>query len=199
MREKPAPSLGSPIGYAGQVQAVEHVDELLLRTTTALDGAAIEYAVIGGNAVAAWVATIDAGAVRATKNVDLLMKRQDWSRAADVLLDHGLMPVEIHGVHMFVDAKNPNSKTGVHVVMAGELVRPHENHAAPELDRRARFEAGYYVIGLFDLIAMKLQANRRVDQLHIEDMLRTGVIRQALINQLPADLRERFEHIRSTM
>jgi len=193
------PSTPPSIGFEGQVQAVEHVDQLLLKTTAALDASGVEYAVIGGNAVAAWVSTIDAGAVRATKDVDLLMKRQDWSRASDVLLDHGLMPVEIHGVHMFLDAKNPNPKTGVHVVMAGELVRPHEAHPAPGLASRQLFESGYYVIGLPELIEMKLQANRRVDQLHIEDMLRTGVIRQALVDRLPPDLRERLEHIRGTM
>ena len=127
------------------------------------------------------------------------MKRQDWSRASDVLLDHDLIPVEVHGVHMFLDAKKPNPKTGVRVVMAGELVRPHEAHPAPDLDSRQRFDAGYYVIGLIELVEMKLQANRRVDQLHIEDMLRTGVIRQTLVDRLPSDLRARLEHIRSTM
>ncbi len=193
------PSSPPSIGFEGQVQAIESVNRLLKTTTTALDAATIDYAVIGGFAVAAWVATIDAGGVRATKNVDLLMKRQDWSRASDVLLDHDLVPVEIHGVHMFLDAKNPNPKTSVHVVMAGELVRPHEAHPAPDLDSRQLFDSGYYVIGLPELVEMKLQAHRRVDQLHIEDMLRTGVIRQALADRLPQDLRARLEHIRATM
>lgn len=48
--------------------AVERVEQLLRDVTTALDASGIRYAVVGGTAVAAWVAHIDAGAVRATKD-----------------------------------------------------------------------------------------------------------------------------------
>lgn len=191
--QSPAPD------FRGQVEAVEHVEQLLARMSQALEAAGIAYAVIGGNAVAAWVATIDSGAVRATKDVDILLDRSDWPRVSEVLMDHGFLPVEIHGVYMFVDAKNPNPKTGIHVLMANELVRPHETHPSPGLSARVRLGGGYDVIDLPNLVEMKLQANRRVDQVHIEDMLRTGVIRQSLIDQLPTDLRERLEHIRATM
>lgn len=185
--------------YNGQVQAVAHVEQLLARMSQALEAAGVDYAVIGGNAVAAWVATVDAGAVRATKDVDILLNRSDWPKVSDTLMDHGFLPVEVHGVHMFVDAANPNPKTGIHVLMANELVRPHETHPSPDLSGRVRLDAEYFVIDLPKLVEMKLQANRRIDQVHIEDLLRTGVIRQSLIDQLPADLCERLEHIRATM
>lgn len=185
--------------YRGQLEAVEFVEQLLARMSKAVEAAGIEYAVIGGHAVAAWVATIDAGAVRATKNVDILLDRSDWPRVSELLMDHGFLPVEIHGVYMFVDATNPNPKTGIHVLMANELVRPHETHPSPGLSDRVRLGGDYYVIDLPNLVEMKLQANRRVDQVHIEDMLRTGVLRQSLIEQLPADLRKRLDHIRATM
>jgi hypothetical protein len=42
--------------------------ERLLRATAALNQAGIDYAVVGGNAVACWVATIDEGAVRTTRD-----------------------------------------------------------------------------------------------------------------------------------
>ena len=58
-------------------RAVAKVRERLLRATSALNAAGIPYAVVGGNAVASWVATVDEGAVRNTRDVDLLVRRAD--------------------------------------------------------------------------------------------------------------------------
>jgi hypothetical protein len=58
-------------------RAVAKVRERLLRATSALNAAKIPYAVVGGNAVASWVATVDEGAVRNTRDVDLLVRRSD--------------------------------------------------------------------------------------------------------------------------
>lgn len=41
------------------VSAEEKVRQRLLRATGALSGAGVDYAVVGGNAVAAWVASVD--------------------------------------------------------------------------------------------------------------------------------------------
>src|SRR5271163_1484245 len=58
-------------------QAVAKVRERLLRATSALNATGLPYAVVGGNAVASWVATIDEGAVRTTRDIDLLVRRGD--------------------------------------------------------------------------------------------------------------------------
>jgi hypothetical protein len=64
-------------------RAVAKVGERLLRATAALNGAGVPYAVVGGNAVASWVATVDEGAVRNTRDVDLLVSydRKLWMKA----------------------------------------------------------------------------------------------------------------------
>lgn len=61
--------------FSEQVMAVSRVDSLLRSVSQSLDRAKVAYAVIGGNAVAAWVRTVDEGAVRATKDVDVLLRR----------------------------------------------------------------------------------------------------------------------------
>jgi predicted homoserine dehydrogenase-like protein len=65
--------------------AMDKVKQRLERTTRALESASIEYAVIGGNAVAAWVCTIDPGAVRHTRDVDIMIRRADIDRVIEVM------------------------------------------------------------------------------------------------------------------
>ena len=46
------------------IRAVEKVRERCARTVRILEAAGVPYAVVGGNAVANWVASIDEGSVR---------------------------------------------------------------------------------------------------------------------------------------
>lgn len=71
------------------VQAVEKVRRRLLRATSALESLGVPYAVTGGNAVAAWVSTVDEAAVRNTPDVDLIIRRDDFERAAAALVGAG--------------------------------------------------------------------------------------------------------------
>ena len=57
--------------------AAEEVKQRMLRTTAVLDAAGVPYAVIGGNAVATWIGSMDPDAVRGTKDVDILLRRDD--------------------------------------------------------------------------------------------------------------------------
>lgn len=47
------------------------------RAIAALRSTSIPYAVIGGNAVAYWVSRVDDGLVRNTKDVNVLVRRED--------------------------------------------------------------------------------------------------------------------------
>jgi hypothetical protein len=58
-------------------RAVAKVRDRLLRSTAALGEAGIPYAVVGGHAVASWVASIDEGAVRNTPDIDLLVEAEN--------------------------------------------------------------------------------------------------------------------------
>ncbi|HEY3244992.1 MAG TPA: hypothetical protein VGM03_16750 [Phycisphaerae bacterium] len=60
---------------------MEKVRERLTRAVRALEAAGVPYAVVGGNAVAAWVARVDEAAVRNTQDVDLLLRRTDLPAA----------------------------------------------------------------------------------------------------------------------
>jgi len=79
-------------GYEAFVMAMERVEQRLKQVAAALDKAGIPYAVVGGNAVAAWVATVDPAATRTTKDVDLLVRRGDLDRITKALTNQGYQP-----------------------------------------------------------------------------------------------------------
>lgn len=178
---------------------MNRVDRLLKSVTAALDAAGVPYAVIGGNAVATWVATRDVGAVRATKVVDLLLRRDDLDRAERALHAVGMIRDEVLGVPVFMEADDPLPSQGVHVVTANEKVRANAIHPAPDVNQVCRAASGFLVVDLVALVTMKLDANRRVDQVHLEDMLRVGLIDAELAAKLPADLLDRLRYVRDTM
>jgi hypothetical protein len=175
--------------------AVQRVEELLRRVTGALAQAGMPHAIIGGNAVAAWVSAVDPDAVRATKDVDLLIRRSDFERIARVLKPVGLVPAEVLGVSMFVDEKDPSPKTGVHVLFANEPIRPDDPCPAPDVDRSRIGVLGYRIVELPELVQMKLLAFRLRDQTHLVDMFSVGLIDASWKERLPPELQARFEQV----
>ena len=165
----------------------------LFRSTRALDAAGVPYAVIGGWAVASWVSTRDPDAIRTTRDVDLLLRRDDLERAKEALRDAGLYFEDVGGVGMFMEPVDPSPKRAVHLIWAGEKVREYDQHRAPEMEGCVAGPEGYRVIGLLDLIQMKLIAHRRHDLVHLTDMIDVGLIDRSTLGELPSDLATRLE------
>ncbi len=178
-------------------RAVEKVRERLLRTCRALEGAGVPYVVIGGNAVAVWVGSKDEGAIRNTKDVDVLLNRDDLSRAAEAMSTAGFDVAEVNGVTMFLDRADPMPSRGVRVIFAGEKIKPHDPYPAPAVIKGIRSPEGVDAIQLRELMILKLIAFRRIDQVHLADMIRVGLIDDAVAEQIPPELRPRLEEIRA--
>src|SRR5437868_4525696 len=70
-----------PFSWQRMSNAVDHVRRRLLKGSEILREAGVPYAVVGGNAVAAWVARVDEAAVRNTRDVDILLRREDLPAA----------------------------------------------------------------------------------------------------------------------
>jgi hypothetical protein len=185
--------------FEWQVEAVEHVARLLKTVSSALSDAGVPYAVIGGNAVAIWVAKNDVGAVRATKDVDILMRRSDLDRAAMAMDPVGLIPAEVMGIPLFLQKDNPLPSQGVHIILANEPVKENSLYPSPDVVESGVSKEGFRVIDLLPLVKMKLDAFRRMDQVHIEDMFKVGLIDADLAKQLPNDLLARLREVRDTM
>jgi hypothetical protein len=95
----------SDIAWERLVTAVEKVRERLRRAANALEQAGIPYAVIGGNAIAAWVGEVDETAVRNTRDVDFLLRRADLERAKTTLAAVGFHYRVSSGITMFLDGE----------------------------------------------------------------------------------------------
>ena len=179
------------------MDAIEAVRRLARRVTALLDAAAVPYAVIGGNAVAAWVSSIDKGAARATRDVDILLRRQDLPLARLALEPAGFLFAETLDVPMFLEGPTGLPSEGVHILYAGEMVRPGD--LAPSVDITDS-ERGpeYQVLKLEALVKMKLISYRRKDQVHLDDMIGVGLIDESWPARFPPELGSRLQYLLDT-
>ena len=176
-------------------RAVEKVRERLLRAAAALEKAGVPYAVVGGNAVAAWVAKVDEMAVRNTRDVDVLLNRRDLERAKQALEAAGFVFEHAAGVDLFLDGASAKARDAVHVVFAGEKVRPEYELAAPGMDRTEIIAEGLRVIALDALLRMKLTSFRRKDQVHLLDLIEVGLVGEKNLADLPRTLADRLREL----
>jgi hypothetical protein len=173
--------------------ALDDVTARLERICRALEAASVPFALVGGQAVALWVATRDPAAVRTTKDVDILLRREDLARARAAALAAGMDYFEVMGVGMFLDRDDPNPRHAVHLVWAGEKVRPNYAYPAPGIAERQELSPGLPVVMLAALVQMKLLADRDQDRVHLRDMIEVGLVGRDLLTELPAELRPRLE------
>src|SRR5437016_10624715 len=152
------------------VEAVELVRNRLLRATAALEKAGVPYAVVGGNAVAAWVARVDRAAVRNTQDVDILLRRSDLDQATAALATVGFVRRHVAGIDLFLDGPRAKARDAVHVVFAGEKVRPEYLPPAPE-GSEPEPTPQFRALTLDALARMTLTSFRPQDRGHLLDTL----------------------------
>ncbi len=183
------------MGLSAHVMAVERVQLRLRRVTAALDAAGIRYSVVGGNAVASWVGRVDPGATRATKDVDLLVRREDTPRVTAAITALGFAREDLRDLVLFIDPDEPSKKSGVHLVWANERIRPSYTDPSPRVEDAERDPEGYWVVGLAALVRMKLTSFRPIDQVHVADMLSVGLIDASVRDSLSDPLRARLDEV----
>ena len=175
-------------------RAVEKVQERLEKMARTLEAASIPYAIIGGNAVRAWVAQVDEAAVRTTRDVDILLRRSDLPAAIRAMEAAGFVYRHSAGMDMFLDGPDAKARDAVHVLMAQEKVRESDLFAAPDVDESVLVES-HRTLSLEALVRMKLHVFRRKDQMHLIDMLDIGLIDASWVSKLPPELAPRLQEL----
>jgi hypothetical protein len=182
------------------IRAVEKVRERLLRAAAALDRAGVPYAVAGGNAVAAWVSRVDEAAVRNTRDVDILLRRSDLPAAQAALAGAGFVYRRVSalgqpgGLDVFLDGPDASVRDAIHVVLAGEKVRPDNLLPAPDITE-AEDADQFRLVTLAALVRMKLTSFRDKDRTHLRDLIELGLVDRDWVAQLPAELQPRLSEL----
>jgi hypothetical protein len=179
------------------VRAVEKVRDRMRRAAGALGAAGIPYAVAGGNAVAAWVATVDEAAIRNTQDVDIVLRRGDLEAAKIVLGSSGFVFRHVKSIDMFLDGPNAKARDAVHVLYAGERVRADDLEHVPEVtDLYVKDHIAF--LPLEKLVVMKLTSYRDKDRTHLRDFLDVGLIDSTWLSKLQPPLAVRLQHLLDT-
>lgn len=184
-------------GWDRVAMAIDRIRIRLQRTVAALDAARVPYAVVGGNAVAEWVGRVDEGAVRFTKDVDILLRREDLPAAIQAMQSSGFVHLSTLDVDMFLDGPDAKPSDAVHVIFAGEKVKVTDLQPSPDISLSERLDQ-FTVISLEALVGMKLTSFRRKDQTHLEDMIGVGLIDRTWIDKFQPALALRLTEIFDT-
>ena len=176
------------------IAAVEDVRERACRATAALKQAGVPHVVIGGNAVAAWVARVDKEAVRNTKDVDILVRRNDFPQVVKELQTVGFVHQNVNGIDLFLDGPEGSVRSAIHIVYAGEKVRADDPEPSPEVTE-SQPGPDFPVPTLNALVHMKLTSFRLKDKVHLQDMLEVGLIDEKWCQRLSPELAGRLKEV----
>lgn len=189
-----------PVSWQRMAKGIDDVRRRLERAAAALAQAGVDYSVVGGNAVAAWVSRVDESAVRNTRDVDILLRRSDRESAFAAMEAAGFIhrrvasPGKAASMDVFLDGPGAKVRDSVHVLWAGEKALPDAIEPTPELARTEKGE-GFELIPLDDLVRMKLISFRDKDRMHLRDLLAVGLVDETWPDRFPPELGRRLRMI----
>lgn len=182
------------ISWERMIGAVEKVRLRLQKTAAVLNEAHIAYALVGGNAVAAWVSRVDEAAVRNTRDVDILIRRTDLPSAITAMEAAGFVYRHAAGIDMFLDGPDAKARDAVHVVFANEKVRQEYVLPTPGVEE-VELSNDVLVLTLESLVRMKLTSFRRKDQMHLIDFIDLEMVDETWPSRFQSPLSERLQEL----
>jgi len=176
------------------LRAARRVQARLVRVSHLLNESQIPYAVIGGHAVAAWVATKDESLMRASPDVEVLVSVEDLERIREVLDADGFVYRRVAEMDIFMDDSASKEIDAVHLIYAGQKIRPDHVLPAPDVDDSG-IGKEFKVIPLESLVGMELVAWRRKNRVHLQDLIGVGLIDLSWPQRFPEPLSSRLQEL----
>lgn len=87
----------------------------------------VEFKIVGGHAVRAWVAQVDEAALRTAQDVDILVRPNDFPAMMDAMIAAGFHHRKTRALDMFVEHPDASARDAVHVVLVGRIERAGDN------------------------------------------------------------------------
>lgn len=173
---------------------------ILQKISGALASEGIEHELIGGLAVLIHVEAADPEHATLTRDVDLMVRREDLERIKTAAAKDGFRFRHTRGVDMLIYGPTDSARNAVHLVFEGEKVR--EAQAAPNPPIRPEMKqihgAQVMVIPVADLVRMKLSSFRDKDRVHVRAMDASGLITSQVEGSLSDELAARLKFVRET-
>ena len=176
------------------IRAVERVRDRLWRAAAALESHGVPYAVIGGNAVAAWVARVDEAAVRNTQDVDIILRRADLDAAKIAMAEAGFIHRHAAGIDMFLDGPGAKARDAVHIIFAGEKVRPDQLLPTPD-PSESEMTPLFRLLHLDSLVRMELSSFCLNDRVDLGNLIDVGLVDESWVESLPGELALRLRRL----
>ncbi len=177
------------------VQAHQRVQEREDRAVAALVQAAVPFALGGSNATAVWIATVDEGAVRGVRNVELVISRSDLNIASESLQTVGFVSSKKADQLRFLDGADGKWRSALEITFAGESVQGKSpGYKAPGVDDSLSIR-GHRVLSLKSLVAFQLARYRLDDVVDLRDMIGVGLIDDSWPKKFIPELAARLQEL----
>jgi len=173
---------------------------ILSRITEALTAEQIPHELVGGLATLIHVEEANPEHATLTRDVDLLVLRDDLEKIKTVAAAHGFRYRHLAGVDMLLYGETDKAANAVHLVFSGEKVRPQYALPAPPIEPVQKRIQGVSVgvISVGQLLAMKLTSFRDKDRVHVRSLDAAGLITPEIESRLTPELAARLRHVRET-
>lgn len=172
-------------------ESMDRVELRLRKTVAILEATSIPYAIVGGNAVRIWVAQVDPAAVRATNDVDVLIRPENLEQVKNVMAENGYHYRKAAGLDMFLEGKDDSVRYAIHVVIANRMVKENDYEPNPDVEP-SEYGEGIRTLPLERLVRMKLNSFRLKDRVHLLDMIDVGLVDDSWVAKFPEPLGERL-------
>ena len=139
-------------------------------------------------------ARVDEGAVRNTKDVDILIRRSDFQAAKSALEGAGFVYHHLIDIDVFVDGPQGRPSEGIHLLYAGEPVQPNDSIPSPTLDESERAKE-FQVLSLEATVRMYLIAWHHKDRMYLQDLIDVGQLDCKWPDRFPKPLCDRLQHL----
>ncbi|MBM3753877.1 MAG: nucleotidyltransferase family protein [Acidobacteria bacterium] len=172
----------------------------LQKLSTPLEDAGVQHELVGGLAVFLHVENADSTHSSLTRDIDVMIRREDLPRIVEIAEASGFRFRHSAGLDMLLYGETSSPRNAVHLWYSGEKVKSSQVEAHPNLHpvRVGLHGQEFWVIPVADLLRMKLSSFRDKDRVHVRGMDAAGLITSDVERSLGDELGARLVHVRDT-